>query len=111
MQQDDNSWTIGKLIDWTRKFFESRGIEEPRLEAEILLAHVLGLQRIELYTNYAGTVERNRRAEFRELVRRRSKHEPSQYLTGCCEFMSLTFKVTPACLIPRPETELLVEEA
>ncbi|MDP6380091.1 MAG: peptide chain release factor N(5)-glutamine methyltransferase [Phycisphaerae bacterium] len=111
MQQDDNSWTIGKLIDWTRKFFESRGIEEPRLEAEILLAHVLGLQRIELYTNYASTVESTQRAGFRELVRRRSEHEPSQYLTGCCEFMSLAFKVTPACLIPRPETELLVEEA
>lgn len=110
MSPDSADWTIGKLIEWTRGFFEKKGIPQPRLEAEILLAHVLGIERIDLYMRYEQPVDEAQRAAFRELVRRRAEREPTRYLTGGCEFMSLAMKVTPACLIPRPETELLVEE-
>ena len=103
-------WTIGKLIEWTRAFFEKKDIPQPRLEAEIHLAHVLGLERIALYLRYDQAVGEDVRAAFRDLVRRRAEREPTRYLTGACEFMSLAMKVTPACLIPRPETEQLAEE-
>lgn len=105
-----DDWTIGRLIEWTRGFFEKKGIAQPRLEAEILLAHVLGRERIDLYLKYDEPVADAARSEFRELVRRRADHEPTRYLVGTCEFMSLAMKVTPDCLIPRPETEMLVEE-
>lgn len=111
MQPTENAWTIGRLIEWTQQFFSSIGIEEARLEAEVLLAHALGLQRIELYMHYNQQVDETERRVFKDLVRARGKAVPSQYLIGHCEFMSLVFKVTPACLIPRPETELLVELA
>ena len=110
MSPESADWTIGKLIEWTRGFFEKKGIPQPRLEAEILLAHVLGIERIDLYMRYEQPVSEEQRTAFRELVRRRSEREPTRYLTGGCEFMSLAMKVTPACLIPRPETERLVEE-
>jgi release factor glutamine methyltransferase len=103
-------WTIGRLIEWTQKFFDKKGIPQPRLEAEILLAHVLGLERIALYMQYEQPVSEAQRNAFRDLVKRRSEREPTRYLVGTCEFLSLALKVTPACLIPRPETEQLVEE-
>jgi len=106
----DPTWTIGRLIEWTRAFFHEKGIEQPRLEAEILLAHALGLERIQLYLKYEQEVDEETRAKFRDLVRRRAGREPAKYLVGACEFMSLGFRVTSDCLIPRPETELLVEE-
>ena len=105
-----DDWTIGRIIEWTRGFFEKKDIAQPRLEAEILLAHVLGRERIDLYLKYDEPVADAARSEFRELVRRRADHEPTRYLVGTCEFMSLAMKVTPDCLIPRPETEMLVEE-
>jgi len=107
---DQSEWTIGKLIEWTRGFFDKKGIPQPRLEAEILLAHVLGVERIDLYMRYEQPVAEEERARLRELVRRRAEREPVRYLIGTCEFMSLALKVTRDCLIPRPETELLVEE-
>ena len=110
MPEDSAEWTIGKLVEWTRGFFEKKGLPQPRLEAEILLAHVLGIERIDLYLKYDQPVGEAERAAYRDLVRRRAGGEPTRYLTGGCEFMSLAMKVTPACLIPRPETELLVEE-
>lgn len=110
MPQASPEWTIGRLIEWTRGFFEKKGVAQPRLEAEILLAHVLGLERIDLYLKYEQAVDDEPRGTFRELVRRRADGEPTRYLTGVCEFMSLAMKVTPACLIPRPETEMLVED-
>ena len=103
-------WTIGRLIEWTQKFFEKKGIPQPRLEAEILLAHVMGRERIALYMQYEQTVSDAQRDHFRDLVKRRSEREPTRYLVGMGEFLSLAMKVTPACLIPRPETEQLVEE-
>jgi release factor glutamine methyltransferase len=105
-----DDWTIGRLIEWTRGFFARRGVDPPRLEAEILLAHVLGLERIDLYMKYEEVVTEAQRAAYRDLVRRRAEGEPSRYLVGTCEFMSLALKVTPDVLIPRPETEMLAEE-
>jgi release factor glutamine methyltransferase len=110
MPDESADWTIGRLIEWTRGFFEKKGIPQPRLEAEILLAHVLGRERIDLYMRYDESVGEDDRARLRELVRRRAGREPTRHLIGTCEFMSLALKVTPDCLIPRPETELLVEE-
>jgi len=105
-----DDWTIGRLIEWTRGFFARQGVEQPRLEAEILLAHVVGLERIDLYMKYEQVVSEEDRATYRDLVRRRAEGEPSRYLVGTCEFMGLALKVTPDVLIPRPETEVLVEE-
>jgi release factor glutamine methyltransferase len=105
-----DDWTIGRLIEWTRGYFARRDIEQPRLEAEILLAHILGLERINLYMKYEEVVSEEQRAAFRDLVQRRADGEPSRYLVGTCEFMSLALKVTPDVLIPRPETEQLAEE-
>ncbi len=105
-----DSWTIGRLVEWTRAYFDRKAVDQPRLEAEILLAHVLGLERIDLYMRYEHPVAEAERAAFRDLVRRRAEGEPTRYLVGTCEFMSLAFRVTPDVLIPRPETERLVEE-
>jgi len=103
------TWTIGKLIRWTQDFFGKKGIESSRLDAEIILAHSLGLKRIELYTNYNRAVTDEGRTRFRELVKLRARHCPCAYITGEREFMSLNFRVTPDVLIPRPETEFIVE--
>ncbi len=105
-----DDWTIGRLIEWTRGYFARQDIEQPRLEAEILLAHVLGLARLDLYMAYEETVTDEHRAAYRDLVRRRAAGEPSRYLVGTTEFMGLALKVTPEVLIPRPETEQLAEE-
>ena len=104
-----DNWTIKDLLEWTTRFFTNKGIEEPRLNAEVLLAQVLDKDRVYSYVNYHAPVNRNEREHYREFIKRRANHEPLAYLVGKREFMSLDFKVTPAVLIPRPETELLVE--
>ncbi len=108
---NDPAWTILRLLEWTRRFFESKGIDDPRLEAELLLAHVLKVERIQLYVQHARTVAEPELSAFRDLVRRRAARVPTQYLLGEAHFRHLVLKVTPAVLIPRPETELLVDEA
>ncbi|MCD6395505.1 MAG: peptide chain release factor N(5)-glutamine methyltransferase [Planctomycetes bacterium] len=104
-------WTIQKLLDWMNGYFTEKTVDAPRLTAELLLCHVLGCQRIELYTNFDRVVDQARLARLRELVKRCAEHEPVAYLVGRCEFYSLAIKVNKSCLIPRPETELLVERA
>lgn len=103
------TWTVARLLAWTREFFERRGMDAPRLSAEILLAHALGCERIELYTRYERVPDEAARARFREHVRRAGEGEPIAYLIGYKEFFSLRFAVSPHVLIPRPETEMLVE--
>ena len=103
-------WTVKQVLEWTTGYFGKQGFESPRLEAELLLAHVRKCQRIELYTHHGEILSDDHRANMRELVRRRAKHEPVAYLTGKKEFFSLDFEVSKDVLIPRPETELLVEE-
>lgn len=106
---DRRSWTILELIQWTERYFQKLGFESPRLDAEVLLAEVLGAQRLDLYTEYGKLVEPHERATFREYVRRRASREPVAYITGEREFYSLPFEVNPAVLIPRPETEHIVD--
>lgn len=102
------SWTVGRLLSWTTDFLGRRGAETPRLDAEILLAESLGCRRIELYTSYDREPDESQRTRFRELVKQRSEGTPVAYLVGRREFYSLSFRVSPAVLIPRPETEFVV---
>jgi release factor glutamine methyltransferase len=104
-------WTIKRLLDWITSFFTQKSVDSPRLSAELLLSHVLGLKRIELYTNFDRLVAKPQLDRLRRLVKRAGENEPLAYLTGKTEFYSLEFAVTRDCLIPRPETELLVERA
>jgi release factor glutamine methyltransferase len=104
-------WTIRALMDWTENHFQQKGLETPRLEAQLLLAHALNCRRVELYTRWDEVVSDGPRGQFRELVKRRLDGCPAMYLIGRREFFALEFEVTPAVLIPRPETEVLVTEA
>jgi len=101
-------WTVGRLLAWTTDWLAARGAESARLDAEVLLAHVRGCPRIALYTAFGEEVADAERARFRELVQRRGAGEPVAYLVGSREFFSLPFALTPAVLVPRPETEGLV---
>jgi len=105
------NWTIQKLLNWTTDHFTEKSIDSPRLSAELLLSHVLDMSRIELYTQFDKLVSKQQLDRLHDLVKRAGQHEPIAYLTGKTEFYSLQFDVTPDCMIPRPETELLVERA
>ncbi len=104
-----DKWTVLRLINWTKDYFTRSGIDEPRLAAEVLLGYVLGCKRVALYTQFDRAPTDEQLSAFRQLVRRAADGEPIAYLTGQKEFYSLTIKVTPDVLIPRPETELLVD--
>lgn len=107
----DDVWTVGRLLTWTTDWLGTKGSESPRLDAEVLLAHVRGCPRIALYTAFDEPVDEACRARFRDLVRRRGDGEPVAYLVGGREFFSLQFAVSPAVLVPRPETEGIVVRA
>jgi release factor glutamine methyltransferase len=98
------------VIRWTDERFAKNGLATPRLDAEILLAHALGMDRVGLYTHFDQPLHPDELARFRELIQRRLKREPVAYILGRREFWSLDLTVTPHVLIPRPETELLVSE-
>jgi release factor glutamine methyltransferase len=108
MSTSEEPWTVGRLLQWTIEYLGNHGAENPRLDAEVLLAHARGTRRIDLYAAYGEVADEKTRAEFRELVRRRAAGTPVAYLVGHREFYSLEFEVTPDVLIPRPETEHLV---
>jgi release factor glutamine methyltransferase len=106
------TWTVLDLLRWTTEHFRSRGIESARLDAECLLAHALGTERLQLYLEFDKPVPPRERGGFRELVKRRADERvPVALLTGRREFWSLPLRVTPDVLVPRPETETLVEVA
>jgi release factor glutamine methyltransferase len=108
----DRVWTPLDLVRWTTGYFKENGVPSPRLDAEVLLAFVLQVERIELYTAFERPVEPAERERFRELVRERAqKRRPVAYLTGVREFWSRSFRVDESVLIPRPDTETLVREA
>ncbi|MGD8369682.1 MAG: peptide chain release factor N(5)-glutamine methyltransferase [Desulfobacterales bacterium] len=107
----DETWTMLRALNWTASYFASCGIDSPRSSAEILLAHSLGLQRIDLYVRYDQPLQDEELRGFKSLIRRRVAREPVAYITGEREFWSMPLLVTPAVLIPRPETERLVEAA
>lgn len=104
------TWTVGEVLRWTESFFGGRGLDSPRLDAEVLLAHTLTSSRIALYTDHARPLSADERDTFRGLVRRRAAGEPVAQLTGQREFWSLPFLVDRRVLVPRPETEVLIEE-
>lgn len=106
-----SDWTIKKLINWMVEYFTEKGLDSPRLTAELLLTHILDTKRIELYMHFERSVDDEKLTQLRVLVKRTADFEPFQYIIGKTEFYSLEIKVTPDCLIPRPETELLVERA
>lgn len=105
------TWTISSLLDWTTIYFTNHKIDEPHLESEVLLAHALGIKRIQIYTMHDRVLSDEELAAFKKLILRRIKREPTAYIIGYRPFMSLDFDVTRDVLIPRPETEVLVEKA
>ena len=102
------NWTIQKLLSWITDYLAERNVDLPRLSAELLLCHILELKRIELYTHFNRIVQKEQLDRLHELVKRCAAQEPVAYLVGRTEFYSLPIKVSKDCLIPRPETELLV---
>lgn len=103
-------WTIKKLIQWTTHYFGEHGIESPRLDAEVLLAHVLGKPRIFLYTEFDLIVEPDELARYRNYIKKRVSGISTAAIVGEKEFMGLTFKVDEHVLIPRPDTETWLEK-
>ncbi len=104
-------WTIGRILKWTEQYFKEKGIESPRLDAEVLLSHILGRERIYLYVHFDEPLEPAELARYREAIKQRVQRVPIAYIIGEKEFMGLTFKVTEDTLVPRPDTEILVQAA
>ncbi len=104
-------WTPLRLLAWTQEFFAGKGVDAPRLTAELLLASALSCDRVRLYLDFDRPLGEPELARYRELVRRRAAGEPTAYLVGRREFFGRPFAVDARVLVPRPETELLVEAA
>jgi release factor glutamine methyltransferase len=109
MSETGGAWTVRRILEWTSGFFTRKNVDAPRLSAELLLAHVLNVPRIKLYTDYERVLAERDLAAFRALVQRAGEQEPIAYLTGKAYFFNLEFEVGPGVLIPRPDTETLVE--
>ncbi|MEX1212247.1 MAG: peptide chain release factor N(5)-glutamine methyltransferase [Balneolaceae bacterium] len=101
-------WTVVRMIEWATEYFHQREVPSPRLSIEWLLAHVLDVQRLELYLIFDRPLTEDERTQLRDMVKRRAAHEPLQYICGECSFLNCTFRVDPSVLIPRQETEQLV---
>lgn len=101
--------SISDALQWAAGELRHTGIESPRLDAEVLLAHCMNTDRVTLYRDAAGTLERDCRERFHQAISRRAGHEPVAYITGNKEFRSLPFRISPDVLIPRPETETIVD--
>lgn len=102
-------WNIKKILDWTQKYFAEKKMGSPRLDAELLLSEVLKLSRIELYLNFDRPLTQIELQSYKSLIKRRSESEPIAYILNHKDFYSRTFYVTPDVLIPRPDSEVLVE--
>ena len=102
--------TVLESLKLSAEYLEKKNIEAPRINAELLLAHVLKCKRLDLYLSFERPLSDEEKNAYRELLKRRGMYEPLQYITGMVEFFGLNIKVNPSVLIPRPETELLVEE-
>lgn len=105
------NWTIQKVLEFAAQDFKERGFQSPRLEAEILLSHILECPRLKLYTDFDRPLMETERSAYRNAISRRRSGEPAAYIIGKKEFWSMEFEVNPKVLIPRPETEILVEHA
>lgn len=105
-------WTIKKILDWSKQYFEDNHIEDPQLESQILLGHVLDMNRVQLIIQAARPLDDKELAEYKKLIIKRVKeHLPTAYILGHREFWSFDLEVSPDVLIPRPDTECLVERA
>lgn len=111
MTSANTHWTIIRLIRWATSYLKAHEIDSPRATGEILLAHALKYKRIDLYLNYDKPLVAEELKTFKTLIKRRVRHEPVAYILGVKEFWSLDLQVTQDVLIPRPETECLVEIA
>ncbi len=105
-----NNWKILELVDWSTQYLKEKGFEDARLNVELLLCQSLNCSRIDLYKNFDKPLKGEETSKFKQLFRRRLNHEPLQYILGETEFMGLKFSVDSRVLIPRQDTETLVEE-
>ncbi|OQX28306.1 MAG: protein-(glutamine-N5) methyltransferase, release factor-specific [Desulfobacteraceae bacterium IS3] len=110
-KNSERTWTILEILKWASPYFASRNIDTPRLDAEILLSHALQCKRIDLYLRYDQPLCKNELALFKSLIKRRISREPVAYIVGKKDFWSLELEITGDVLIPRPETECVVETA
>src|SRR5436309_7175975 len=107
----EQTWTLGALLDWTAKHLAQKEVEYPRLDAEVLLAHAAGCRRIDLYgMKHGEEASPEVRQKYKDLIRKRIEGCPVAYLVGKKEFYGLEFHVSPAVLIPRPDSEHVVME-
>jgi release factor glutamine methyltransferase len=104
-------WDLRRVLDWTRAYFERRGLDSPRLDAELLIAHAQGIDRVRLYMNLDKPLSAEELTHIRALIERRAQHEPAAYIMGTRGFWTLDLAVDGRVLVPRPETERLVELA
>jgi release factor glutamine methyltransferase len=111
MANQQETWTVLKILTWTKEYLAGKGVENARLEAEWLLSAALGLDRVGLYVNFDRALIPAELAAYREMVARRALREPLQYILGSQDFMGMEFDVAKGALIPRHDTETLVEAA
>lgn len=109
MNTPPSEWTVLTMLKWATSYFEEKGVRNPRFSIEWLLAHLLKVKRLDIYLMYDRPLVEVELKELRSLVKRRSLHEPLQYITGSTDFLNTIIKVAPSVLIPRMETEQLVE--
>ena len=108
-KNDDDFWSVLRMLEWATEYFEKKQVPDPRHSIEWLLADVLECKRLDLYLQYGRPLSTDELNRIRPLVKRRADHEPLQYITGSTNFMGCHIKVNPSVLIPRIETEQLVE--
>lgn len=109
MPKPPTDWTVLSMLEWATSYFEEKGIDNGRFSIEWLLAELLQVKRLDLYLLFDRPLTQEELEELRPLVKRRASHEPLQYITGETDFYNCRIKVTPDVLIPRPETEELVD--
>lgn len=109
MEKAKEIWTIGAILKWTGQYFQDKGVDNPRLDAEVLLSHILGKDRLYLYVHFDQPLSREELSQFRAMVKKRVMRISVAYIIGYKEFMGHNFLVSPAVLVPRPDTEILVE--
>ncbi len=109
MRKSTQVWTVMSMIEWTTDYFREKKIPDPRLSIEWILAEILGIRRLDLYLQFDRPLSSDELNLIRPMVKRRSTFEPLQYITGSTAFRTVTIKVTPDVLIPRSETEMLVD--